>query len=506
MPRLPAPTVLRWVLLGGIWLLTALAVGSALFFSSSRTTVLAGHDATITPTLGGHAVLYTGPVLPDVRMEIPGRLGVGIQLGKTDADSTEELFDRYALIATNVEGQVEKVQGLVLEMALAAGLRGLAAGAIPVVVYFILGASRRADLAHGFRNLHPRPLLGGALVLALVLALWQPWYDERGQIDRERAWMPLQEFLGERVPLPADAQALEVRVDVTSNSTKRLIGSALDTYSKSREFYDRAAQAAEEIDVREPADGETVVLLVSDRHDNVGMDRVARAVADRAGATGILDAGDDTSTGKPWEAFSLDSLQASFEDFDRWSVAGNHDHGPFVSDYLAELGWETLDGEVVEGPAGGLILGVNDPRSSGLGSWRDETGLSFGEVESLLADTACASEERINTILVHDANLAREALERGCADLALGGHLHVNVGPVLFEGPDGEVGYSWTNGTTGGAAYAIAVGSKPRRDAEMTLVTYAEDGRPVGLQLVRLRTDGLFVVRDFEPLVYPEPV
>ena len=37
----------------------------------------------------------------------------------------------------------------------------------------------------------------------------------------------------------------------------------------------------------------------------------------------------------------------------------------------------------------------------------------------------------------------------------------------------------------GGAAYAIAIGSKPRRDATVSLVTY-RDGRPVGLQWVTL--------------------
>ncbi len=160
-----------------------------------------------------------------------------------------------------------------------------------------------------------------------------------------------------------------------------------------------------------------------------------------------------------------------------------------------------LDGEVVDGPGGATLLGVDDPRSSGLGSWRDETGLSFDEVGSRLADAACASEERIATILVHDANLAGEALERGCADLVLGGHLHVEVGPIRVLGDDGRTGYSFTTGTTGGAAYAIAVGSKPRREATVTLVTY-RDGRPTGLQPVVLQTNGTFEVEDYQELTF----
>src|SRR5690606_10069744 len=182
VPSRPAPpVVLRWTLLLGIWAFTAVLVGSALFLNSTRTTVLAGHDAVVTPTLEGHAVLATGPVLPDVRMDVPGQLGVRITLGKTEVDSTEELFSRYALIASNSEAQIAKVRGLVVEMAIASVLRGVAAGAIPVVIYLILGPTRRADLAHGLRNLHLKPLLGASLVIALVLALWQPWYGEEAE-------------------------------------------------------------------------------------------------------------------------------------------------------------------------------------------------------------------------------------------------------------------------------------------------------------------------------------
>jgi hypothetical protein len=243
--------------------------------------------------------------------------------------------------------------------------------------------------------------------------------------------------------------------------------------------------------VRTPEDGETVVVFVSDRHDNIGMDPVARAIGDAAGATAVYDGGDDTSTGSTWEAFSLDSVSSAFDGLDRWAVAGNHDHGTFVHDYLADHGWTMLDGEVVDGPGDTTLLGVDDPRSSGLGNWRDETGLTFSEVEDRLADAACAAEDRLTTILVHDANLGRTALERGCVDLVLGGHTHVRAGPQRVTGPDGEIGYRYTTGTAGGAAYAIALGSKPRRAADISLVTYA-DGKPAGIQWVTLQTDGRF--------------
>jgi hypothetical protein len=230
---------------------------------------------------------------------------------------------------------------------------------------------------------------------------------------------------------------------------------------------------------------------------------VARAVADQGSATFLLDAGDDTSTGGSWEAFSLESLDEAFADFDeRFAIAGNHDNGDFVTEQAAKLGFTTLAGEVVDGPGDMRLLGVSDPRSSGLGSWRDERGISFGEQEERLADLACEHDEdgdRVNTLLVHDANSGRAALNRGCVDLVLAGHLHEQVGPTRTVGENGKVGYSYTNGTTGGAAYAVAIGSKLRRDAQVTLVTWRE-GVPVGVQPVTIRTTGDFQVGEYVPL------
>ena len=66
-------------------------------------------------------------------------------------------------------------------------------------------------------------------------------------------------------------------------------------------------------------------------------------------------------------------------------------------------------------------------------------------------------------------------------------------------GENGRTGTTYTNGTTGGAAYAFALGSKLRRDAEVTLVTF-RDGVPIGLQPVAIRTNGEIVVKDFTDL------
>ncbi|MDP2772436.1 MAG: metallophosphoesterase [Nocardioides sp.] len=489
----------------GVWLGLTLVVASLLFAVSSRTVTLASHDAVVRPDLTGRVVLHTGPILPDFRIDSGSPVGASIRLGKTNVASTEALVERYAYIASQPEGQIDKVRSALVSMATDALVRGAILALVPVLLWALIGPARRRELA---RNaLSRRGLLALLIVLLMVAGFWRPWLAEEERIEDEADWISLGEFLGTDVVLPEALEEVEVRGDATTAETRRIIVSAVGSYSKAQEFYEEAATDAAELELREPEEDETVVVLVSDRHDNIGMDAVARAIADAGGASAVFDAGDDTSSGKTWEAFSLDSLTAAFSDYDgRWVATGNHDHGDFVGNYLDERGWHVLDGEIVDGPDGSRLLGARDPRTSGLGAWRDEVGLSFDDVRNRLADEACAADEdgeRVATVLVHDANLGEEALARGCVDLVLGGHLHLQVGPDPVVGTNGKTGYDFTTGTTGGAAYAIAIGGKVRRPAQVTLVTYA-DGRPIGLQGVVLQSNGTFVVTDFLALDYDD--
>nr|MBA3265432.1 metallophosphoesterase [Nocardioidaceae bacterium] len=143
-----------------------------------------------------------------------------------------------------------------------------------------------------------------------------------------------------------------------------------------------------------------------------------------------------------------------------------------------------------------------DPRTSGLGSWRTPVGISFEDQADQLADTACAADsagERVSTLIVHDPNLGKPALDRGCVDLSLSGHLHLQVGPDAVTGDNGKVGVRYTNGTTGGAAYAVALGTKLRRDAQVTLITY-RDGKAIGLQPVTIEVSGDLKVAPYSTL------
>jgi predicted phosphodiesterase len=469
--------------------------------------VLASHDAVVHPTLDGHVHLEMGPYLPDLRTTSGGRIGVGVVMGKTTATTTGELAQRYAAIAAHPEAEQERVTDEVQGLARDAALRATAVGLVPILVWLLIGHKRRKELWRrirrpDWRNEVRTGATAAALIGSVLLLVLQPWRPDPERVQSD-VWLSIQDAVPD-LTVPVDLEDWEIQGGVLTEGTRRLLTSLFGTFDRSKVFYqgvvDRLPEVADQL--HQPADGETVAVLVSDRHDNIGMDSVVRAVAKEAQATVVLDAGDDTSTGETWEEFSLDSLDKASKDYDqRVFVAGNHDNGTFVARYLKRQGWTHLDGKPIEPFAGVRMIGVDDPRSSGLGSWRDEKGLSFDEVRDRIGDDVCALDEegdRIAALMVHDANMGRTALARGCTDLVIAGHLHTQVGPTRVVGENGKVGYTYTNGTTGGAAYAIALG-KIRRDAEFTFVTFA-DGRPVGLQPVTIKTTGDLSVAPYTEL------
>ena len=491
---------------GLVWVLVAVPTWVVLFTHSQTEMVVASHDAVVRPTFDGYVRLELGPYLPDARSKTGSRFGVDIELGKTTATSGEQLAVRYAAIAAQPDAEISDVREEIADLAWVQALRAGGIGLLPIALWLLLGRSRRAQLVrHRWRF-----ALATITALSLgVLAFLQPWRAETERVDSAQ-WLGVAAAFPE-VDIPEGLGGWQIRNGLVTEGTRRLVFSLFDTYETSKVFYRDLADSVPEIadKLHQPAEDETVAVLVSDRHDNIGMDPVVRATADAAGATVVLDAGDDTSTGQAWETFSLDSLNDAFEDYDaRVAVAGNHDHGSIVSNHLKKLGWTHLDGDPVTPFADVRITGVDDPRSSGLGNWRDQKGLSFAEVKTTIAEDVCNLDEageRIATLVVHDANLGATALARGCTDLVVSGHLHVQKGPTQVVGENGKIGYTYTNGTTGGAAYAVAIGSKLRRDAQFTFVTY-RGGRPVGIQPVSVKTTGVLVVADYVPLDLETPV
>ena len=144
------------------------------------------------------------------------------------------------------------------------------------------------------------------------------------------------------------------------------------------------------------------------------------------------------------------------------------------------------------------FLGYSDPRSSGLTAGWSQGSSSITEQGRELTETAC-EDGSVSTVVVHSPTTGEEVAKSGCVDLVLSGHLHVQRGPTVLTGEDGRRTVTFTNASTGGAAFAFALGSKLRRQAQTTLITY-RDGRPVGLQPVNFNPDGTIQVTPYVPV------
>ncbi len=161
--------------------------------------------------------------------------------------------------------------------------------------------------------------------------------------------------------------------------------SAVDTYRRSVSFYSALVEAAPALraQLHQPADGEVVGLLVSDRHDNIGMDPVARA--DRGPGPARPSCSTPATTPRRagrgrrsawsrWTRRSTTSTRASPSPATTTTATSSPARPDGWASRRSTARWSTAR-------RGMRLLGVSDPRSSGLGTWRDERGISFSEQE-----------------------------------------------------------------------------------------------------------------------------
>jgi len=502
--------VVKVLVVVALALATGVPTAYTTFVHSERDIVIGAHDATVQPSFDGWAEIDFGAVLPRMRLpaNAPAGIGVEIRLGEADVTSLQEIIARDAVIASQPEGELETLNAAVRSMALDAVARGVGVGLLvvllTVVVWRAVGRTRRRELLKRWgRPTVRRGIVIAAAALVTVIALALVAAPDRPRED-QTAWSPLQSlFPG--VPDDAILDTIEVANTASARGSRALIEGAVATYRESQEFYGKLAVVAATAEVRTPEDGEITALVVTDRHDNIAMDPVARAIASRAGVSLLIDLGDDTSTGAAWEAFSLNSLAREFRGIPTVAVAGNHDTGGFVREQMEEKGFTVLDGEPVD--VGGVrFIGSSDPRSSGLtaGYSGDESDniAAISEQDDALTTAAC-EDGGVAVAAVHSSASAKKLAASGCVDLVLSGHLHRQVGPTTVEGENGRLTTTLSTGSTGGAVYAFALGSKLRRLAQVTIVTF-KDGAPVGLQPVSFEPGGIVTVADYVALT-PSP-
>ncbi|WP_269304786.1 metallophosphoesterase family protein [Aeromicrobium sp. HA] len=490
----------------GVGLAVAVPVTAATFVDTERTVTIGAHNATARPTFDGHVTIVAGPLLPELRMPSDALLGIGAQVVLRDSPDTdlERVLAQDAAIASQPEGEIAAMTSEITEMGLAALQRGLAAGVIAMVVvgvgWVAVGPRRRRELRDQWPPEPRTALVGGVLAIVVLGAVMA--YAPDPSTKREVAWVPIRQEFPE---LPDEARLAHVEISrgAATATSKAIVQGALDTYEESLAFYSSLAEKAKDVPVRAPASGQTTALVVTDRHDNIGMDPVAREVARAAGASFVIDMGDDTSNGASWEAFSIKSLRQTFEDLPILAVAGNHDTGKYILREMERNDFLVFDGEPTD-VEGIRMIGESDPRSSGLtagynGNEGDNIA-AITEQSEKLAEAACEDGE-VSLMVTHSAASAKRTVQEGCVDLAISGHLHRQVGPTSTEGPQGT-STEVSIGSTGGAVYAFALGTKLRRDAQVAVLTF-EAGRVVGLQIVTFKPGAVIDVGDYTTLPVP---
>lgn len=198
--------------------------------------------------------------------------------------------------------------------------------------------------------------------------------------------------------------------------------------------------------------------FVTDRHCNIGMDRVTVALLKHFGVTTLVSGGDDAFSG----TFNFESActrnladksaQAGITDV---FAAGNHD-SPYTIAQEAKQGIKTLTGDPVT--VGGLtFLGSPDPRSSryGQGMRPVQASVQHAQLEAqatAIGSRACKDGAPIIVVL-HDPAAGKEAMQRGCGNVTidLGGHTHIQDGPNPVPLPNGRIGYQFIGASAGGA-------------------------------------------------------
>ncbi|WP_432892609.1 metallophosphoesterase family protein [Kribbella sp. CA-245084] len=498
-----------WAALSLLFAVTTVVVGLLGFVNDSERVTIGAHAATVSPTFDGYATLDLGAVLPRLRIpaDTPGKIGVNIDVQETDADNLTELLTRDTLIASQPDGEIGQIKQVIQEMAVDNAVAGAGTGLLVVVVvatlWTALGVRRRRELWHLVhrheRRFEHRAIVVLVAMLITIASIYGPGRMRPAEVPPTQ-WQPLFKLLPE-MSFDNRLKKVEVASGFSTTGGVGVIRTLVETYRKSTELYGRLKNRVADVapEIHQPSKDQKVALLVSDRHDNIGIDGFASEVAKAGGAKLLIDAGDDTSSGQSWEAFSINSLRQHFKDFKVVAVAGNHDAGGHVEEFMRKAGFTVLDSKPVE-VEGIRFLGDSDPTKTGLGSADTPGDETIEHQSQRLADVACDQPEdkRISTMVVHDPSSFAATAERGCASLLLSGHLHRQVGPTTTAFGEHEV-TTYTNGTTGGAAYAFALGYTLRKPGEVTLITY-HDGLPVGLQTVTAQPSGDVTVGAYNPL------
>ncbi len=471
----------------------SIAAAAGVANHASEETTVGTHEGTITLTHDAHATAQNIPVVGgDARIPVDSPLSTGIHFDIEHTPDIASAIQNDFLIAAQPRGEREKVKDVAHKLVLQSVLGGAALGILTTGGIY----ARRRYGQSAVGEVGTIMATAGSLITIGLIAIPGTYLQQA-----HPHWSSLEQQVPvlKQIEQPLVSQIEISKTDLNATAIQ-LINGGVVGYIDSIDFYgplkDQVAAVADQL--RQPEPGETVAVIISDRHDNSNIDPVIKAVGDAVGATILLDAGDDFGASQKWESFSTDSLGTTFKHYkQRFVSPGNHDWASFTKEAYKKAEITVLDGTAEELADGMTILGDKDPNRSGLADIPEvegqETSIQLGQ---RLGGAACKAGN-VSIAMVHSPSAAKIIAETGCVDVVLAGHSHVMKGPEKVQGVLGNTTL-FVNGTSGGAGgvLPIALWHKLHSDATMALLTL-RNGRPVGIQTEVLTKEGTVVVNPY---------
>lgn len=486
----------RAIAWGGIGLGMSVAAAAGVANHVNEHTTVGAHEGIIGLTHDGHATAKDIPIVGgDIRIPVHQALGTGINFKITRTPNIVSSIEADPLIISQPRGEAEKVGDIAKNLAIKSGLGGLALGTLTVGGVY---ARRRFGRTLAGETGTVLATAGSLLTIGLIAVpgtYIQQSHETWSSLDQQ---VPILKQINK--PL---VNQIEINESGLGSTAIGFINSGVVGYKDSINFYgplrDRVSEVASQL--HQPGPGEEVAVVISDRHDNINMDPVIRAVGDAVGATILIDAGDDFSASQEWESFSSDSLGNTFKHYkEKYVAPGNHDWAPFTHKAYKKEGITVLSGKPVNLGGKLKIIGNKDPRRSSFADMPETAGQeSTTHLGQQLGAAACEAGN-VSIAVVHSPTAARIVAESGCVRLVLAGHQHVMSGPEVIQGTNGNTTL-FINGTSGGAGtpVPIALWHKLQANATMALVTLHE-GEPVGIQSEVFTTSGQIEVSRYYPI------
>jgi len=304
-----------------------------------------------------------------------------------------------------------------------------------------------------------------------------------------RQWTALEEYVPfglQDIARKAAPIIGDVEVQGDYPQLRKLIAAvADDKYFGPKTFIDSASQKMEKMVRNELSDkkpGEVRVLAFGDSHDNSMFAPYFKTAADATKPDVVLGLGDYGSSGSHLEQFFVRQQVKAFSDVpNKVYVRGNHDGDGSLKPFEDAKGIE-LDGKTVN-VAGVTITGIEDNFSSVLGMSKKQTGQSYDDEKTRLADLAC--EQHGNIVVAHNPELLEKVIKRACGELAIAGHVHYKQGPSSVINDDGTKMIRYVSGASTGPEGSFSFGM-PVETSYLTVLSYLPETRPNSRLAVRL--------------------